>query len=187
MGTKVVVFDIKGTSSLLMNNPLSMQKDPDDEGIKGPETRIPPPEKEVKRKYYETEDKQLYIPSVAFRGALVTAGKNMKIGKFAVTQLLKGGVFVVEEECCLVHPETKKPLTRNDTSIDIRRAVVVRQGILRARPKIEKWACQLVLDVDDDYINEDAVLERLRAAGKYPGVLDFRPECGGPYGRFEVV
>ncbi|TET67569.1 MAG: hypothetical protein E3J56_12665 [Candidatus Aminicenantes bacterium] len=178
---KVVTFKIKGVKPILMNNPDSMGKK--EGGIRT--RKIPTPEEEVKDKFYQTNG-QLFIPSAAFKGALLTASVGMKIGKYAAIQRMKGGVFTVEDECLLFHPKTNSPLTPKDAVIDTRRAVVRGQGVLRSRPLIKDWMCELNLEIDDDFVTIEQVLDRLKAAGKYPGVLDFRPECSGPFGRFEV-
>jgi hypothetical protein len=63
---------------------------------------------------------------------------------------------------------------------------VQKNGILRSRPKIDNWACELQFEYDPD-LNEPHLIEAvLSHAGKYPGIGDYRVGKKGPFGRFTV-
>src|SRR5260370_14267179 len=87
---------------------------------------------------YRLEGGQLYHPAIAFRSALLSAGKGRRIGKLSAPGVLSGAVFLSHAECALVNPETGKPI--KTYTIDVRRAVVQRAGVLRRRPSIDPWA-----------------------------------------------
>jgi len=184
MSAKIVTFKITGLTPLLMHNPAAMLNKSDaGPGVK----RIPTPEEEAERGLYRTADGQLYIPSGAFRSAIIGKGgsaSGRKIGKFSANSRVAAGMFVVEERTLLIHAKTGKPLTDHDYEIDVRRAVIQGNGVLRARPKISDWSCLLALEIDEDFVTIDQVALLLNIAGKASGVLDYRPQCKGTFGRF---
>lgn len=183
--SKVYRFKITGVSGVLMNNPASMRRP----GTNPGPPRIPPPEEEAKAKVYQLdgEGSQLYIPAVAFRSSMIGKGggaANRKIGKFTVNTLVGAGVFLVDTKCPIVHLKTGKPIS--DYEIDTRRAVVQQQGIMRSRPYVTDWSCCLDLEIDEDFITAEQVLEVLNISGKVAGVLDFRPQKKGWFGRYKA-
>ena len=59
--------------------------------------------------------------------------------------------------------------------------------IVRTRPKLTTWQVQFALEYDDTLLSEKEVREILDNAGRRVGLLDFRPERKGPFGRFMVT
>lgn len=196
-----VSFKITGQSALLMNNPASMlgpkEESSNGKGKKGKKSKgegekselkvksIPTAEAEAEVKAYRAADGQLYIPAISFRAALIEAPIGRKIGKLSAKRVYSASVFTVEQECLLFDPKTEKPI--HEYEIDVRRAVVQRQGIPRARPRIDRWACYVVFDVDDSLLGKKplAILsEGMNLAGRLAGVLDFRVSKTGEFGRF---
>jgi len=184
---QLVTFEITGTSPLLMHNPAGMARNGSALGTK----KIPKPEDEARAALYE-EGGDLWFPAQAFKAALVSVSKGRRLSKRAATGVVKGSVFPAEERCWLIHPETGEPLGADDYEVDIRRVVVQRSAVFRARPKITRWATKVAFDIDPDVISPDPdgslpiLLYLLNIAGRTIGVGDFRPECGGPFGRFEA-
>jgi len=82
-----------------------------------------------------------------------------------------------------------KPVTdsEEDWEVFVKRVVVQRQGVMRARPLIREWAANVEFEYDDGMIQPPLICAVINRAGKFPGVLDYRPGVGGPYGRFHVV
>lgn len=179
-GTDVAVFRIEGLSSLLQNNPASMRPTPTGVTVK----KIPTPVAEAESKVYQ-RDGAFFIPAIAFRSCLLACCTGRKINKKAAIASMSPGVFNVEEECFLVDPKTDKPL--KEYEIYTCRAVVMRAGVLRSRPMFRKWACDLALEVDLDFVNVAIVHEMLALAGKAIGIQDFRPQKKGTFGRFKVT
>ena len=100
---------------------------------------------------------------------------------------LAAAVFLCSEHCLLFRPDTTVPITDADTDweVDIRRVVIQRGGILRARPKITGWQCILELEIDDEIVKDPGLIEQvLNASGKFPGVGDYRVGKKGPFGRY---
>jgi hypothetical protein len=181
---KIVVFRIEGLSPLLQSNPRAMTRTGDTMGTK----KIPTAEEEAESRTYRLEGGQLFVRSEAFRGSILGRGgaaSGRRIGKATANSRVAAGLFMPEPECPLVDPKTGKPL--HDYEIDTRRALVQRQGVLRSRPMIREWACDLACEVDEDFITVAQVEELLNIGGKVAGVGDFRPQCKGVFGRFRAT
>lgn len=173
-------FRITGVSPLLMNNPASMGGS--DNGLKSGKKKYDP-EIEAEARLYRNERSELVVPTIAFRSALFRAGTSRKIGKVAAKTVIAGAVFPVEQECIILDAKSKKP--RKDYEIHACRAVVNNAGIIRHRPMIKDWALDLALEIDTELLPEPTVVEELlNIAGKIVGVLDWRPQKLGSFGRF---
>jgi hypothetical protein len=188
-GATLPVFEfwVQGVYSLLMNNPQGMKGGPQEKlGRK----KIPTPEEEAAMKVYRMEDDALYLPSAAFRSALLTAATNRKVGKTAATSILRGTVFNVDSKTPLVDPHTGELITTYD--VNISRAVVQGNGVMRARPEVWPWGARVFLEIDDEGVAPSVIEEIFRVAGRAVGVGDWRPGKtsgggkGGPHGRFRV-
>lgn len=177
-----ITYKVQGASPLLTHNPAGMGQASD--SLKTKKSQIPTPEAEAAAGLYITEAGHFGLPAASFRGALVGAAKGRKFGKTFATSAVKGAVFV-SDELCTILDENGDPAT--DYVIDARRAKVGTSGITRHRPKFTDWFTVITFDVDDDILSGDQVMDLLEIAGRSVGVGDYRPECSGWFGRFEVV
>lgn len=179
---KTYTYRVVGESPLLMHNPASMT------GNGEPKRKqIPSPEEEAEAGCYRNSDGYLVFPSVAFRNALLKAAGGLKVGRKTLRSVLSH-IRTTSEYVNLFHPETSELL--KDYAIDIRRAVVQRQGILRARPRLDEWAAEIGFLVETDIVPaniEEILASTLDEAGKTVGVGDYRLEKGGWFGMFRVV
>ena len=184
MSIQVVVFEITGKSPLLMHNPSAMKAH--DGTIKKP-TVIPTPEEEARLGLYLNGDGQLYVPAVSFRNAIMSAGVGKKIGKQTAWKMISCGCFAIETQCVLVNVKTNKALTTY-TNVNQARVVIPKGGaVIRCRGEVANWKTKLALEIDDDFITPPQVLELFTLAGRMIGVMDWRPEKKGIYGRFSVA
>ena len=172
-----VAYRLQGLTPLLMTSAAGMVRGGGD-GIK----KIPTPEDEAASKVYRLDNGQLYLPTVAVMGAILNAAMGRKIGKFTATRIFASSLLVTNDKSPLVHPETDAPIT--DYQIDVRRAVVQRNGVMRARPIINEWAATVEFERDEDFLGLEAIDEVITIAGKIIGLLDYRPQKRGPFGRF---
>ncbi len=181
-----VWFRILGDKPLMQHNPAGSLKGSGKTG--GPKV-IPSPEEEAEAGAYRMEDGQLYIKSESFVGSLVGKGggaANRKLGKSsAISRILAGVDFDIEERCPLFHAQTNAPI--DEYEIDTRRAVVVKAGILRSRPLIRDWSCTVVCEIDERFITTEQLLELLNVAGVVAGVGDYRPSCKGRFGKYHAT
>lgn len=167
---------IEGTAPLLMHSPAGLGGEKKARGV------IPSPEEEAEGCLYTDGDGKIVVPARCIEGAIVKAGSAKTApgqGKKTYKQFILAGVQVVPDEVPLIY--------EGDYIIDKRRAVIMRQGIIRCRPRFDKWALEFDIRVIDAYLlgnGQDAQLKRVfEDAGSLVGLLDFRPR----FGRFEVT
>jgi hypothetical protein len=186
------VFTITGVSPLLQACPKGMAE----EGAKKkPESNDPAERKrlEAEALAYRLPSGQLYGPAVGLRRAILYAavGRKFTQGKKQVSapKIARGGIFneAGYEVCPLFDPDTHEPI--HNYEIDSQRAVNRNTGgaIMLHRPKVQPWATDLVLSIDEDLLSIEQVLVLLEVAGAIAGWGAFRPERDGPYGRFRAA
>lgn len=170
MAIRMAHVQIKGSSALLMHRfPL--------EPIESIEKKSPAEQAEISA-YRDPSTKQLCIPAVAFQRALV-AGAAYSKGKGRSTLAKQVAA------CVIVTPEYA--LLGVDTYAIDSRAVVVpatKGRVVRHRPRIEAWEVNFDVEFDDVLLNENDLHKIITNTGSRVGLLDFRPEKKGPFGRF---
>ncbi len=170
---------IKGITPLLMNKfvedkePFRSRRKPTKEELF----------EEAKKHAYINEKGELYIPASAVAHCILNRAKELKAGGKNLASYLKGTFFIEPNEI---------PLGKKDFEVDVRRAVIQRNAILKARAKVFPWEAEfyIIYDKATFPIPLDEI-PKLRflidQAGYKFGLLDYRPEKGGEFGRFEVV
>lgn len=178
-------YEVVGLTPLLMSSPLGMLT-----ADQGPSRKqVPKPEDEAEGRSYRLPSGILYAPFPWFREALIGACKGlytksprMSLGGVFASALLPG-----DDVCALYHPETRVPM--KDYEID-RRTVCLKSGtervrVVRARPRLDEWACKVTLYVFRDSPLQPGDLDAgLIRAGR-GGVGENRPsKSGGTNGIF---
>lgn len=182
---KLIEFEVTGVPpGVMMNNPASMK-------LRGKGTRIktiPTPEEEARAKCYRLDGGQLYVPSNWFRASLIDGGIGRRVGRRGASKLIQSTVFNTDAFCVLTDPESGESITEYE--IDVRRAVVQTQGVMRARPLVFPWMTRVEFEYDEDFLTVALVQEVFEIAGRTVGVGDYRPRCpkgkGGPFGRYII-
>jgi hypothetical protein len=153
--------------------------------------KTPTAEEEAEAGCYRMESGQLYMPTIAFRSAAITAATGLRTGRIYWSQVVSSSVQVVDMITPLYHPGTKEPITSYETHIC--RAVIPSTGaaVRRARPLVKEWQCRVSFELDPLLgLTVDILEQCLERAGRIVGVGDFRPQRkkgqGGPFGRFTV-
>ena len=121
---------------------------------------------------------QFGILAWAFKEAMVDA---VGFGPSVAKTVVRGAVFPTSEDVI--------PVSFSTFEVDERRVVLSGPGRpmdLRYRPKLRDWSCILGLEVDVTHIEIAQVINLLAKAGHHIGVGEYRPQKGGPYGRFRV-
>ncbi len=177
-------IQLNGLSPLLMNNPVgSMPTDASEQKLG--RKKIPKPEDEAKVKRYLLPDGNFYLPAIAVRNSLLTGTKGQLINRRSALPFISGGVLMLDEAFPLYRDG--EPIQGDDYTIDIRRAVVQGQGIMRARPRIElPWHLEAIFEYDKDVVDLAVIRAVAERAGRTVGLLDYRVERKGWFGRFEV-
>lgn len=173
MAVKTIHVTIKGISPILMHAyPL--------QPIEGFEKK--PIEEQAELAAYRIPDKQeLYVPGTALQRALVGGAAYSK-GKGRAS-------LAKQAAACLLVTEEYLGLGTEKYVVDARPVVIpaTKGRVMRYRPKVEKWELAFELQYDDTLMSEQQVRQIVDDTGKNVGLLDFRPEKKGPFGRFVVT
>jgi hypothetical protein len=131
--------------------------------------------------YRHPETKELFIPGDAFQRALI-GGASYSKGKGRAT-------LAKPVAACLLIPNRYLSLGVKTYEIDARPVVIPSTGgrIIRYRPILRTWKFDVELQFDDDLLKPDQVRRVVDDTGRNVGLLDFRPEKKGPFGRFQVT
>lgn len=168
-----VEVTVKGTSPLLMHRfPL--------EPIDG--LHKMPKEKQAEVYTYRSEHNgMLYIPAVNIQRGLISAATYSK-GKG------RASLQKVAAACMFVHPE-EVTLGVKDYIVDSRSAVnaAIKGRIIVHRPRLDEWEFTCTTEYDPTLLTALEVRKIWDDLGRRVGLLSFRPENKGSYGRFIVT
>lgn len=131
---------------------------------------------------HRTADGLLGIPGVALTEAIANAGRSKpdpRSPRKAMRDLLRATVLPLQD----VAPFESRTQTWDYE--DARRAVVQRAAVTRIRPAMRTgWRCTFELLINaPEYLPPTTLLTLINDAGRFVGLLDFRPT----FGRFVVV
>ena len=133
-------------------------------------------------KLYKDGNGKIYIPSTYIRGALVEAGKSVKVqgkGKATYSKLI-GSTVSINPDGMIISPQTWIPYTITAVNPMTRGRMSV------TRPKFDSWGIDFEIIATDD-IPEDKLATILEEAGKFVGIGDWRPQKKGMFGKFIVT
>ena len=173
MAVKAIEVEIKGQSAILMHAyPLVP--------IEAIEKKSVAEQAEYAA-YRDPETKGLYVPGVAIQRCMVNAATYSK-GKG------RGTLQRVVAACLLISPD-RALLGQTTYAIDSRPVVMpaTKGRVMRHRPRLDAWGVRFTIEYDDTLLPEAQVRRIVDDAGSRVGLLDFRPERKGPFGRFIVT
>lgn len=141
--------------------------------IKGREAKDP--DEQFRESIYHTPDGKYGFPSAAFKAAAVDATRF--IPDFTMTKTR--GAFHVEGELVVVEGEPQK---REDM-------VRLQMGVadIRYRAEFPIWRVTLPIIFNAAAISEGQIVNLFNIAGFGVGIGEWRPDKGGPHGRFHVA
>ena len=147
---------------------------------------------EAEMRTYRNDKGNLVVPSVQVRASILEASKAFKLGRTNLKTVLNSIMIEPVDDLELKSP-SNRPI--KNYTIDKRRVVVSRAGIMRARPVVPEWKLSFKIEVDRELMENSlqgtSTLELLTRvlsdAGKKQGIGDYRPQKGGSFGRFEVT
>lgn len=170
--SKTIEAEIKGISPLLMHA-FPMQP------IEAIEKKSPDEQAELSA--YRDPDGQLFIPGVCLQRALVNGATFSKgKGRSSLQKNVAACVFVTPERLLLGEKKFE---------VDARPVVIAatKGRIIRYRPRLDKWAVRFSLEYDETLLDGKQVRKIVDDTGSRVGLLDFRPQKNGPFGRFMVT
>jgi len=128
---------------------------------------------------YRNLDGIIYQPSEHIRMSLVDAAKQLKRKRGTFSKVFGAGAIIVEP--FEIEHETQH------WELDQRPVVIQKSRIVRTRPRFDKWSLSFEVEYDDTIIDREVLYEAFQIAGKFSGIGDYRPQKGGPFGRFIVT
>ncbi len=181
---KTIEVTIKGVSPLLINR--FKESDEVVEAVKkaGKKDYGTPREQAEQTPYRDEDTKKLWIPSIWVTGTIRTIASDYKLpGTRKSVKSVSGGAIVpVDEKMYFIENYTLK-----DIEVDSRPVVIQRARIMRHRARLEKWSVKVHLQIDEEILPIDHVHSILNDAGRRAGLGDYRPQRGGPFGRFQIT
>lgn len=174
---KTIKVEIIGTSPLLMNSPKAMLE-PQEAGITNKKKKYVP-KIEAEKVCYRTKNGKLFVPAEAIKGTMINAATGQKdtVKKMAVRPLVAAGVRISPKEIIL---------NKQEYEIDQRTVVIQRNRVVKWRPLIKDWKLSFDINYNDEAIDSPVLHKLLEQAGKWVGILDFRPQKLGEFGMFEI-
>jgi len=173
MAIQKIEVEVEGMSALIMHKfPLVP--------IEALEKR-PPQEQAELAAYRHPDTGELYVPGENIQRALVSGATYSKgKGRASLQRTVAA--------CLIVSPE-RVSLNKKEFEVDSRPVVVpaTRGRVLRHRPRIENWRLRFFLEFEDTLLTSKQVREVVDNTGKLVGLLEYRPEKKGPFGRFMVT
>lgn len=170
---KTIQVTIKGISPLLMNRfPM--------EPIAGLDKK--PAEEQAQIALYEIDGRP-YIPGVNIQRALIAGSAYSKgKGRASLQKVVSAALFIDTMLCDLGEGTSK-------WVVDARSVVIpaTKGRIVRYRPRFDEWNTEFQLSFDETLLSETQVRTVVDDTGARVGLLDFRPERKGPFGRFSVI
>ncbi len=131
--------------------------------------------------YRDPETKKLYVPGIAIQRMLVAAATYSKgRGRASLQKEVAASVIVSPE---------RVSLQQEKYAVDSRPVVVpaTKGRIMRHRPRLDVWDLTFGIEYDPDLITEQQLRHIVDDGGSRVGLLDFRPEKKGSFGRFMVI
>lgn len=125
--------------------------------------------------------KELIIPGVSMQRALVSGATYSKGKRNSSLQKQAAA-------CLMVSPEYIG-LGCREYVVDSRAVVIpaTKGRIIRHRPRLDSWEATFYLEYDPTLLSAAQVREIVDNTGSRVGIMDFRPERKGPFGRFIVI
>lgn len=153
---------------------------------------------------YIGENGVIGVPTMNLIAALKHAGRAVKHGKKAISTATSTTLFSFvefpDEFLPFLGQENGVPLLTTTEvvppdklvwKVDKRRGVMrngasqIAVGILR--PRFHNWRFNVRVILNEKLVGQDTLRKMFDEAGTNAGLGDFRPQKGGPFGRFKVV
>lgn len=184
---KTFMVQIEGVSSLLQNR-FSETQQADSPTRANTAKERPLPRDQATKAAYLHDDGRCYMPGAAFARLLREAGGGHKVTgtRKSVKYVVPSATLILDDsvDICKLDGTVYK-----DFEVDSRPVVIpsTKGRVMRHRPRWDSWRVKFSVQVDEDVLSPKLVHQLIEEGGRKIGVGDFRPEKGGPFGRFAVV
>lgn len=137
---------------------------------------------------YRNAQGALYFPGAGVARMLREAGASHKQrGSRKSLKFVIPAAVLVSEDQIVLRDNEGQPLT--EFEVDSRPVVIpsTKGRVMRHRPRLNQWHAEFTLEIDDDMLEPTLIHQLLIEGGSKNGLGDYRPEKGGPFGKFQVV
>ena len=129
------------------------------------------------------------MPAACITRMLSEAGSNHKLtgSRKSAKYAVYAAFFLPDETLTILNGDGTTPAAKFE--VDSRPVVirVVGARIMRHRPRFDEWSIEFSARINDDVLPPDFVHQLMSEGGQQVGIGDFRPQCRGPFGTFNVV
>lgn len=182
----IVSVTIKGLAPLLQHRFAEVSEQ--DTATRSQFVNRGTPREQAELACYRDNGDLCYFPGQAISRMLREAGGShkMKGSRKSVKYIVPAAVIVPEE---VIHICDLTGKAVKDFEVDSRPVTIpaTKGRIMRHRPRWDVWTAKFVLEIDDTVLPTELIHQLLEEGGRRIGVGDFRPEKGGPFGRFEIL
>jgi hypothetical protein len=176
---KTISVEIVGESPLLMNRYNVQQELDRQAGRRVNKTYDPATEAEKSAYWSSGKKKELIIPSQVIYSSILNASSFYKINKKSAKTILAGSISIEPVEISLGTSEYE---------IDTRPVVIQRSKVLKSRATVKNWKANFKIIYSEALISDPKIIQDvLIEAGLRIGIMDFRPQKSGSFGRFKVT
>ena len=125
-----------------------------------------------------------YIPARNIKAMLIEAAKKTKDGG-----KVRSGCVLLEDKLELKYsgPRDIDGLWKDGRFTDLRTVGQMAVRVMRCRPVFLEWEMEFTVAYDAAVVDKGDILRFAETGGRMVGIGDYRPACGGDFGRFEVV
>lgn len=178
---KTAIAELASATPLYMSKPHNVPKE-DKESHDAHEKRT------WREKLHYNEEEYVILPAVAFQHNIQAAAKYLSLkipeqGQKTYTAKFKAGIMVADDLVTTIKKEDVKPHEIFVNADGVRGSG---KRVWKTFPRIPEWSGTVTYYILDEVITEEYFRTHLEAAGKFIGMLSFRPQNGGSYGRFSV-
>ena len=180
------VCNISGRTPILMHR--FDEQNEVDEAARKIHVMSTDPRERAEKCAYRDPDGALYLPGSAIARMLREAGGSYKQrgSRKSLKFVVPAAILVVEDHITLRDIDGN---ALTDFEVDGRPVTIpaTKGRIMRYRPRLNNWGCEFSLEIDETLMEATLVHQLIVDGGQKIGLLDYRPEKGGPFGRFQVV
>jgi len=184
-----VVAVVEGITPLMQHRITDAAKLGIREGTRKVKRVVKLPREEAEEHLYRLEDGTLYHPGEAILAGLREAASyhKQKSTRKSCKYVLPAACMITSAVCPLLVPGSLEPLT--EWEVDVRTGVngKTKDRIVVCRPRFDRWALRVEMELFTDVLDEAEIRGFLVECGLRIGIGSFRPERGGPFGRFHLV
>lgn len=147
------------------------------------------PRQQAEKVVYRENSSGFYFPQSYLARMLreAGAGHRQQSTRRSVKYIVPAAVIILDVAIPLLEPGSADRIP--DFEVDSRPVTIpaTKGRIMRHRARFEKWSAEFQLQIDESVLDAATVHQLLEEGGRRIGIGDYRPEKGGPFGRFEVV